>query len=92
MEYAIPTTTRIVVTPAHALTIEHTRRCLVHSKGRIIETPVAVIVQYPAAIPVMLWVVLNSDGEPKYVDMNGWMFDDAVIERLILKKRIRHTT
>ncbi len=92
MAHATPTKTTIVVVPARELLIDHTHRCLMYHQGRITESPVVVTIRYPADIPLQLWIVLNSDGEPKYVDINGWMFDDAVIERLLRKRKIRYAT
>ncbi len=89
MTCATPTNTTIAVIPLSELVVEHTHKCLFRHQGMITESPVPCVVKYPIGMPIELQVVLDGDNA-KYVDRNGWMFSDAVIERLVRKRKIRY--
>lgn len=90
MTYATTTPTWVVIVPSRELVVHHTVRCLYYHGRRITESPVLAPVVYRATVPVLLHVVLISEQEPMYMDMNGWMFDEAVMERLLREKRLRY--
>ncbi len=88
MASAIPTTeTKTVVPQDKELIVHHSQRYYPKLGLRVLELLPLVTVRYPAGIIIELTKVFYNN-TPRWTDVNGWMFGEDVVDRLISERKL----
>jgi hypothetical protein len=74
------------------IAVEHRHRCLIGNRHLITEMPSYTIVTYQKHVPFLLRVVTLPDGDVRYIDRHGWMFDDNTVTKLLVQRKVKVST